>query len=148
MCFNLEAEGHEVDVVGNGEMALQRILSANAADTTRVILDVMLPDVTASAWRKLRREGEFVPILMLTARGRPKTSCAGFEAGADDYLPKPFELAILIARLRGLLRRSAWIAADAARAPRPNRRPEVLTFAGKTLDFGNSSCGSATRPIT
>ena len=56
----------------------------------------------------LRDAGEYVPVLMLTARGRPEDVLKGFESGADDYLPKPFELAILLARVRGLLRRSHW----------------------------------------
>jgi DNA-binding response OmpR family regulator len=70
---------------------------------------------------------------MLTARGRPEDVLQGFEAGADDYLPKPFELAILIARLRGLLRRSDWTRqrADAT----SDAAPDLLSFAGKTLDL-------------
>jgi DNA-binding response OmpR family regulator len=135
LCFNLEAEGHEVDVVGDGETALQRIL-AERRRYDAIILDVMLPGRDGfSIAAQVRREGEFVPILMLTARGRPEDVLAGFEAGADDYLPKPFELAILIARLRGLLRRSAWTR-QMADAPSEPERPEVLTFAGKTLDLG------------
>lgn len=135
LCFNLEAEGHDVHVVGDGETALQRILSERRRYDA-IILDVMLPGRDGfSIAAELRRAGEFVPILMLTARGRPEDVLAGFEAGADDYLPKPFELAILIARLRGLLRRSVWTRQLADVPPEPER-PEVLTFAGKTLDLG------------
>jgi DNA-binding response OmpR family regulator len=135
LCFNLEAEGHAVEVVGDGESALRRIL-AERGRYDAVILDVMLPGRDGfSVAAEVRREGEFVPILMLTARGRPEDVLAGFEAGADDYLPKPFELAILIARLRGLLRRSAWTRQRADTPPGPER-PEVLTFAGKILDLG------------
>jgi DNA-binding response OmpR family regulator len=95
-----------------------------------VILDVMLPGRDGfSVAKLLRQEGEYLPILMLTARGRPEDVLAGFEAGADDYLAKPFELAILLARLRGLLRRHNW-----SRQAAPE--VEVLTFAGKTLDLG------------
>jgi DNA-binding response OmpR family regulator len=135
LCFNLEAEGHEAEVVGNGELALQRIL-ADARQYDAVILDVMLPGRDGfSVAARLRQQGEFVPILMLTARGRPEDVLAGFEAGADDYLPKPFELKILIARLRGLLRRSAWT--RAATPPEPAAdTPEILAFGGKTLDLG------------
>jgi DNA-binding response OmpR family regulator len=133
--FNLEAEGHEVDVVGDGESALRRILEERSRYDA-MILDVMLPGRDGfSVAAALRRQGEFVPILMLTARGRPEDVLAGFEAGADDYLPKPFELAILIARLRGLLRRSAWTRQRADAPPEPERS-EVLTFADKTLDLG------------
>jgi DNA-binding response OmpR family regulator len=139
LCFNLEAEGHNAEVVGNGEMALHRILSEQRGYDA-VILDVMLPGRDGfSVAKALREEGEFVPILMLTARGRPDDVLAGFEAGADDYLPKPFELAILIARLRGLLRRSAWtrqLSPDGNAGPDATPQPEVLTFAGNTVDFG------------
>ena len=142
LCFNLEAEGHDAEVVGNGEMALQRILSEQRGYDA-VILDVMLPGRDGfSVAKALRQKGEFVPILMLTARGRPDDVLAGFEAGADDYLPKPFELAILIARLRGLLRRSAWtrqMSPDGnggTGEPDATAQPEVLTFAGNTVDFG------------
>jgi DNA-binding response OmpR family regulator len=136
LCFNLEAEGHEAEVVGDGEKALHRILDEQRPYDA-VILDVMLPDRDGfSVASQLRREGQFVPILMLTARGRPEDVLAGFEAGADDYLPKPFELSILLARLRGLLRRSAWTRAATAETAPAADAPEVLTFAGKTLDLG------------
>jgi DNA-binding response OmpR family regulator len=139
LCFNLEADGHEVDVAGDGEAALRR-LSAEPGRFDAVILDVMLPgrdgfEVAAA----LRQSGDFVPILMLTARGRPEDVLRGFEAGADDYLPKPFELAILLARVRGLLRRSAWMRHAAPAAPavsEPEPEPETITFAGNTLDLG------------
>ncbi len=80
--------------------------------------------------RTLRARGDYVPILMLTARGRPEDVLTGFDAGVDDYLPKPFELPILLARVRGLLRRSAW----ARTAPAPDRRPDLYTFGGNTFD--------------
>ena len=151
LCFNLEAEGHEAEVVGEGESALQRILSGERPYDA-VILDVMLPGRDGfSVAARLRREGQFVPILMLTARGRPEDVLAGFEAGADDYLPKPFELAILLARLRGLLRRSAWTRKAASQAPAPPAdAPEVLTFADKTLDLGKLELrvGEASYPLT
>ncbi len=117
------------------------------------LLDVMLPgrdgfEVAA----ELRRSGDFVPILMLTARGRPEDVLQGFESGADDYLPKPFELAILLARVRGLLRRSAWSRGHRSAKLAPRRRPtaaDVITFAGNTLDISaRSSCASGTMPIT
>jgi DNA-binding response OmpR family regulator len=136
LCFNLEADGHEVDVVGDGETAVRRVL-LDQRPYDAIILDVMLPGRDGfSVATELRHAGEFVPILMLTARGRPEDVLAGFEAGADDYLPKPFELAILMARVRGLLRRSAWSKQRAADPPPEPERPEVLNFAGKTLDLG------------
>ncbi|MCC7181596.1 MAG: response regulator transcription factor [Acidobacteria bacterium] len=129
--FNLEADGHAVDIEGDGDGALERLL-AGGAPYDAVILDVMLPGRNGfEVVHALREAGQYVPVLMLTARGRPEDVLQGFEAGADDYLPKPFELAILLARVRGLLRRRQWAreAASAAEAPR------VLTFHGRTLDL-------------
>jgi len=138
--FNLEAEGHEVTVVTDGEQTLASILD-NHQSFDVVVLDVMLPGrdgfAVASA---LRSAGQFVPILMLTARGRPDDVLRGFEAGADDYLPKPFELAILIARINGLLRRRRWNETpfDSAHGKHPAGAPatrDVYSFRDRTLDF-------------
>ena len=111
LSYNLEAEGHSVEVVGDGEAALDRLVSRKE-NFDAVVLDVMLPgkngfDVAA----ELRASRNYVPVLMLTARGRAEDVLKGFASGADDYLPKPFELAILLARLKGLLRRSQWMQA-------------------------------------
>ena len=126
--FNLEAEGHVVEVDGDGQAALDRLL-ANRATYDAVILDVMLPGRNGfEVVKRLRAAGHFVPVLMLTARSRPADVLQGFEAGADDYLPKPFELQILLARLRGLLRRRQWLQQD-------QHEHEHLTFAGRTLDL-------------
>ena len=132
--FNLEAEGHEVSVATDGERALASILEERQSFDV-VVLDVMLPvrDGFAVA-STLRSAGQFVPILMLTARGRPEDVLRGFEAGADDYLPKPFELAILMARINGLLRRRRWNETPPSGAPAPSAR-EVYTFSDRTLDF-------------
>jgi DNA-binding response OmpR family regulator len=125
--FNLEAEGHDVDVEGDGEVALTRLL-ANRATYDAVVLDVMLPGRNGfDVVKQLRTAGHFVPVLMLTARSRPADVLQGFEAGADDYLPKPFELQILLARLQALLRRRQWLQQD--------HEHEQLTFAGRTLDL-------------
>ena len=125
--FNLEAEGHQVDIDGDGQQALDRLLG-DRARYDAVVLDVMLPGKDGFAVvKQLRTEGHYVPVLMLTARSRPEDVLHGFEAGADDYLPKPFELSILLARLRGLLRRKEWLAQE--------HEHEQLTFAGKTLDL-------------
>ncbi|AMY07849.1 Mycobacterial persistence regulator A [Luteitalea pratensis] len=129
--FNLEADGHEVDVAGDGETALTR-LGGETGMFDAVLLDVMLPGKNGfEVARELRARGDYVPILMLTARGRPEDVLQGFDAGVDDYLPKPFELPILLARMRSLLRRSTW--ARSAPAP-PERAPEVYTFGGNTFD--------------
>jgi DNA-binding response OmpR family regulator len=131
--FNLEADGHAVDVAGDGETALARLEAAEGS-VDAVVLDVMLPGIDGfDVTRALRARGDFVPVLMLTARGRSDDVLLGFEAGVDDYLPKPFELAILLARVRGLLRRNNWTRAPAAT---PGERPadEVITFGGNTFD--------------
>lgn len=105
--FNLEAEGYEVLVADTGEKALDHLLSPNSIDL--VVLDVMLPGKDGfTVISEIRHAGQYVPTLMLTARGRAEDVLRGFAAGADDYLTKPFELAILIARIRGLLRRRDW----------------------------------------
>jgi len=126
--YNLEAEGHQVDIDGDGQQALDRLLE-NRGRYDAVVLDVMLPGKDGfSVVKELRTAGQYVPVLMLTARSRPADVLQGFEAGADDYLPKPFELQILLARLRGLLRRRAWLTQD-------QHEHEELTFAGKRLDL-------------
>ena len=147
--FNLQAEGHAVEVAADGEIALERLVDKRERFDA-VVLDVMLPgksgfDVASS----LREKKNYVPILMLTARGRPEDVLQGFAAGADDYLPKPFELAILIARLESLLRRSVWMKSaepaeedstsgkprDAERPDEPEVGGDTFHFAGKSIDF-------------
>lgn len=132
--FNLEAEGHTVQVVDNGEAALA-LIAASPQAIDLVVLDVMLPGIDGfGVAAELRRRGWLTPILMLTARGRPEDVLRGFEAGADDYLPKPFELAILIARANALLRRHAWHA-NAHRADVAMPPAEQYAFADKVVDF-------------
>ena len=131
--FNLEAEGHDVTVTYDGEQALLLLLR-DQLPVDVVILDVMLPGKDGfETAAELRAAGQYVPILMLTARGRADDVLRGFEAGADDYLAKPFELAILIARVNGLLRRRQWNERDAPPAGEPPS--DSYTFAGRVLDF-------------
>jgi DNA-binding response OmpR family regulator len=127
--YNLEAEGHEASIARDGQRALEILLQERRpADV--VILDVMLPGKDGFAVAsELRAAGHYVPILMLTARGSAEDVLKGFEAGADDYLPKPFELSILLARLRGLLRRHRW------NEPPGTPPADVYAFAGRTIDF-------------
>src|SRR5215471_16820577 len=141
LSFNLVAEGHSVEVVGDGESALDRLL-AKKENFDAVVLDVMLPGKDGfEVASELREAKNYVPVLMLTARGRPEDVLKGFASGADDYLPKPFELAILLARLKGLLRRSAWLHASrdqggVALANGPAAQAgEVFAFRGKSIDF-------------
>jgi two-component system alkaline phosphatase synthesis response regulator PhoP len=142
--FNLEAEGYTVNTVSDGERALT-LLFDEQQRYDALVLDVMLPGkdgFTVAA--ELRAKDNFVPILMLTARGRPEDVLRGFEAGADDYLPKPFDLGVLLARLKALLRRREWFHKDqtsgaAADQPKADRGEagEQFSFVGRIIDFAN-----------
>ena len=138
LLFNLREEGYVTHHEADGEAALDWLLHSGQQPAA-VLLDIMLPGLDGfSVARRLREAGNFVPILMLTARGRPEDVLAGFEAGADDYLPKPFELSILLARLRGLLRRMRWqqtSAAAPATAPLPPQTSDAFEFNGKIIHF-------------
>ena len=158
LLFNLEAEGHEVSAVESGELALDALMERNERYDA-VVLDVMLPGVNGfEVADQLRAAHNYVPILMLTARSRPEDVLKGFASGADDYLPKPFELSILIARVHGLLRRTQWQREQSAEERRQQPRPEanqaggaegaqpgglpaapapheLFCFDGRTLDF-------------
>ena len=158
--FNLEAEGHSVQVVGDGEAAMERLVHAREKFDA-VVLDVMLPGIDGfELASELRKAQNYVPVLMLTARGRPEDVLKGFAAGADDYLPKPFELPIFLARLQGLLRRNAWLtkaqsAPDAlpaepvaensvSKTPAGGAEIEMYDFDGRTIDFANLELRSGT----
>jgi DNA-binding response OmpR family regulator len=144
--FNLEAEGYTVETVSDGEAALSLVLDERQRFDA-LVLDVMLPGkdgFTVAA--ELREAGHFVPVLMLTARGRPEDVLRGFESGADDYLPKPFELSVLLARLNALLRRRQWFRQDEAQGQTtgPDSRAEAdekegaeFTFNDRVIDFDN-----------
>jgi len=141
--FNLQAEGHAVEVAADGETALERLVEKKERFDV-VVLDVMLPGKSGfDVASVLREKKNYVPILMLTARGRPEDVLEGFAAGADDYLPKPFELAILIARLESLLRRSVWMKNDAETSadvePSTTKGPEAEPRGGDTFSFGGKS---------
>ena len=136
--FNLEAEGYQVNVVETGEAALKQF-EADKPRVDVVVLDVMLPGKSGfEVISELRQAGQFVPTLMLTARGHPEDVLKGFSAGADDYLTKPFDLSILIARIKGLLRRREWLVGQmgsAVAAPISAPPSDVFTFGEKTIDF-------------
>ena len=142
--FNLEAEGYDAQVAGDGEAALSMLFDKNQ-EYDAVVLDVMLPGkdgFTVAA--ELRAAGNFVPVLMLTARGRAEDVLRGFESGADDYLPKPFELSVLLARLNALLRRRLWFDQKSPNVAAAEKQPDVsaaeveqFSFNGRTIDFAN-----------
>ncbi len=127
--FNLEAEGFETAVAADGETALE-LIAAGSFDA--IVLDVMMPGIDGFAVaRTLRERRDFTPILMLTALGRPEDVIKGFEAGADDYLPKPFDLNVFLARIRGLIRRSGWQAAGEQKAA------DEYDINGRVIDLAN-----------
>jgi len=139
--FNLEAEGYSVLVSGNGEEALKQLLE-DKEDFDALVLDVMLPGKDGfTVARALRAASNFIPLLMLTARTRPEDVLQGFESGADDYLPKPFNLAILIARVGSLLRRKTWLRASseptAKAGPSSDDSQDTFRFGEKVFDFQN-----------
>jgi len=165
LCFNLQAEGYSAEVVGDGEAATERLLTKKE-DFDAIVLDIMLPGKDGfSVVSELRAARNYVPVLMLTARSRPEDVLKGFAAGADDYLPKPFDLSILLARLQGLLRRSQWMRAGhgagnpnagtdaAANSSRSASDPHnvsdfgTFSFSGKTIDFGTLELRTADNVI-
>ena len=144
--FNLEAEGYAVEVEENGESALEKLTGGpNGFDL--VLLDVMLPGVDGfEVVRQLREAGKFVPVLILTARGEANDVARGFEVGADDYLPKPFELAVLFARMQGLLRRKEWLEREGGQ----RGALDEYRFCGKRIDFARQMVerGGFEQPLT
>jgi DNA-binding response OmpR family regulator len=126
LAFNLEAEGHEVETVAEGPAAVERMASDPPFDL--VVLDLMLPGMSGfEVARRVRATGNYVPILILTAKDDPSDVVRGIEEGADDYLTKPFKLDELIVRTRALLRRRRWDGADAEDAgPREVRFGDVV----------------------
>ena len=139
--FNLEQEGYSVDVVSNGEEALDRLLKRKE-EFDALVLDVMLPGKDGfTVARALRETKNYIPLLMLTARSRPEDVLHGFESGADDYLPKPFNLSILIARVGSLLRRKTWEHGTPERSAKTSARSAASTdtfrFGDKVVDFQN-----------
>jgi two-component system response regulator MprA len=132
----LELEGYEVELAADGEEALRRLGDEPLPDA--VILDVLMPGADGlEVCRRLRRDGKELPVLMLTARAEVDSRVAGLDAGADDYLPKPFALAELLARLRALLRRSG----------NGFGSTDVLRFADLELDPGTREVRRAGEPI-
>src|ERR1700684_3621567 len=156
LCFNLQAEGYSAEVVGDGEAATDRLLGKKESFDA-IVLDIMLPGKDGfSVVSELRAAQNYVPVLMLTARSRPEDVLKGFAAGADDYLPKPFDLSILLARLQGLLRRSQWVhggqtasgAGNQITSDRENAGDfGTFSFGGKTIDFGTLELRTADNVI-
>jgi DNA-binding response OmpR family regulator len=127
--FNLEMDGYDVEVIEDGARAFERVTQGPPFDL--ILLDVMLPGMDGfELVERLRRAGDFTPTLMLTAKGLPEDVVHGLEAGADDYLAKPFELTVLLARVKGLLRRRDW-------ARGGDSEPERVTIGAADVDFAS-----------
>ncbi|MFD2417260.1 response regulator transcription factor [Amycolatopsis pigmentata] len=136
---SLEFNGYQVELAGDGARALEMVVTDRP---DAMILDVMMPRLDGlEVARRLRSTGDDLPILVLTARDTVSDRVSGLDAGADDYLPKPFALEELLARLRALLRRAAPDAQAGADA-------EKLTFADLTLDPGTREVRRGTREIS
>ncbi|TWP49937.1 response regulator transcription factor [Lentzea tibetensis] len=137
---SLQFNGYQVECAGDGMQALE---SVTAQRPDAMVLDVMMPRLDGlEVCRRLRSTGDDLPILVLTARDAVSDRVSGLDAGADDYLPKPFALEELLARLRALLRRSATDA-DAASSP-----AAVLKFADLELDPSTRDVRRGDRPIS
>ncbi|MEC7525674.1 MAG: response regulator transcription factor [Myxococcota bacterium] len=118
--LNLELEGYEVDLAGTAREAGERLLKPDGYDA--IVLDVMLPDIDGfELCKKLRRSGNYTPVIMLTARSSAEDRVKGLECGADDYLVKPFELDELLARVRSMVRRRAWERSSEESLPNASR---------------------------
>ncbi len=148
LLFNLAAEGYRTQHFADGDLALAALLTAPASGAdapAAILLDCMLPGVDGfTIARTLRDAHHYTPILMLTARSRPEDILEGINAGADDYLPKPFDLNILLARLKSLLRRISWQtnrpvatpeAADSTHNPPPPLPTPEYAFNHRTIRF-------------
>jgi DNA-binding response OmpR family regulator len=132
--FNLELDGYEVEMIADGLRALERLVPAPdgampAPPIDLVVLDVMLPGLDGfQIVERMRQAGNFTAVLMLTAKGLPEDVVEGLEAGADDYLPKPFDLPVLLARVKGLIRRRDWARGTAG---------DLLQVGPAVVDFAN-----------
>jgi DNA-binding response OmpR family regulator len=146
LIFNLQAEGYRAHQEADGNAALAWLLDATAPGApdppAAILLDVMLPGRDGfSIVSALREAGRYTPVLLLTARGRAEDVVEGFTAGADDYLPKPFDLGVLFARLTALLRRMHWqnTPTSESLAPQPPAHASTPTYtlAGHIIDLDN-----------
>lgn len=134
LAFNLRNAAFDVDVASSGEAALER-LTRERYDL--ILLDVMLPGVSGlEVCERLRKRGDTVPVLIVSAKDRVDDAVAGLDAGADDYISKPFDLDVLLAKVRGALRRQVW---GRSRTPAPastsSRSGERMAYGDWLVDF-------------
>lgn len=132
LAYNLRNVGYDVAIATGGRQALDE-MAGGAFDL--VLLDVMLPDISGlNVCTQLRQRGRMEPIVMISAKDRTEDAISGIDAGADDYITKPFDLDILLAKVRGALRRQVWGRASTPERPAP-ATPKSLTFGDWTIDF-------------
>jgi DNA-binding response OmpR family regulator len=137
LIFNLQAEGYRTHHESDGDSALAYLLSTEES-IAAIVLDCMLPGQDGFAIARALREAQhYTPVLMLTARSRPEEVLEGLEAGADDYLPKPFDLNILLVRIKSLLRRTAWQRVQVTDTAEPEPPPpnSEYAFNHRTIRF-------------
>jgi two-component system, OmpR family, alkaline phosphatase synthesis response regulator PhoP len=128
LAYNLRNAGYDVEIAGSGEDALEKV---ERQGFDLILLDVMLPGISGiEVARGLRKAEHIQPIVMLSAKDRTADAIAGLDAGADDYITKPFDLDEVLARVRGALRRQVW-----GRAFPNNHAPESLEFGRWRIDF-------------
>ena len=134
LAFNLRNAGYDVATTGSGEAALEEI---DQRTYDLILLDVMLPGISGlEVCQRLRREGRTEPILMISARDRTDDTIAGLDAGADDYVTKPFDLDVLLAKVRGALRRQVWgRTPTGSSTPEAERLPETMRYGAWEIDF-------------
>ncbi len=151
LLFNLEAEGYSTRHFADGDEALAFLL-ATEEPIGAILLDVMLPGKDGfEIVRALRAHQLYFPVLMLTARAKPQDVLEGLNQGADDYLPKPFDLDILLVRLRTMLRRASWSRASQSPAiavaapPPPRPSSDAYCFNDRTIQFDTLELIAPTR---
>jgi two-component system OmpR family response regulator len=141
--LNLELDGYRVVVARSLRAAATQLLEAAPIDL--ILLDVMLPDGESYAFcKQLRDSGQYLPVIMLTARSAAEERVRGLDSGADDYMPKPFVLSELLARVRSALRRSGWRAQD---APAEEATRGKLRFGSAEIDFDTHAATASGKPV-
>ncbi len=137
LVLNLEQKGWRADLAGDGHTALEK---AEGSGYDLILLDIRLPGLDGfEVCQRLRQRGDFTPILILTARSQPDDVVYGLKVGADDYMVKPFDLAELLARVEGMLRRQSWLRQDAESdfEASPSPSEERFEFGDFWVDFGS-----------
>ena len=148
--FNLEQEDYEVEVAADGRAAVELLTQSDGQPFDLVILDLMLPEMSGfEVARRTRASGNFVAILMLTAKDDGLDIIRGLEEGADDYLTKPFRLDELLARVRVLLRRRRWDGVETGNEPLPDVKVghSIIRFDRFSIETPEETVNLTTREV-